>query len=123
AGFVGGAHTIGPRVKTLGSFGYRAGTSAPGRSRPPSHLLGEVRHLAESLDQPELGLERVDVALLRHEHLLEQLAATVVAEIATQRDAPVEARDRVVRQLQIELELLAGRLANVDLVVALKVGE
>jgi hypothetical protein len=53
----------------------------------------------------------------------EQLAGAVVAELDRRRDAGVETFDRVVLELQVELELLGDRLADAKREVALVVRE
>jgi hypothetical protein len=71
-----------------------------------SELLGEVVGLSQVLDQPELGLQPVGVLLLRHEDAGEEVLAGVVALVAAELDAVVEALDRAVLELEVGPELL-----------------
>ena len=58
-------------------------------------LLGEVVRVADLAIELELGLEPVGVLFLAFEDVLEQVAAAVVALVDAERDAAVEALDRV----------------------------
>ena len=68
--------------------------------------LGEVVGVAQLADQLELGFEPVGVRLLAEQDLLEQLATSVVAELDAASDATVETIDRLVFELEGELQLL-----------------
>src|SRR5690349_9998901 len=78
--------------------------------------------LTDGRDQVELGLEPIQMLLLAHEDVFDELAGAVVADLGAKRDALVEARDRIDLELTVELQLLRDGLADVDLVEALQVG-
>ena len=60
-------------------------------------LLRKVLGVAEALHEPDLRLEPIEVLLGRREQLLEQFRTTVVALLARQLDARVQARDAALR--------------------------
>ena len=84
-------------------------------------LLREVVLLADLANQLELLLDPIGVLFLGDEDALEQILRRVVMRGARRFDTLVEERDRRVLELQVALELLADRLADVQLVVALQV--
>jgi hypothetical protein len=61
------------------------------------------------------------VLLLRHQHVGQQLARAVVAELDAERDAPVEALDCLQLHRQVEAQLLDRLLAQGDRPEALEV--
>src|SRR5689334_14307197 len=87
----------------------------------PSKLLREIGRFAQALDERKLRLDPVDVSFLAREHAREHGLGRVVALVATQGDAVVEALYGGVLHLEIALQLLDGRLADVQAIEPLEV--
>src|SRR6266702_2263521 len=102
--------------------------SEAGAARPASvflvlHLLSEVVLRAHLVDERELRLEPVGVLLLFLEQILEELGGAVVAHLSAELDPAVEDRDRLHLDAEIERQLLGHRLADVDLLQSLQIGQ
>ena len=85
--------------------------------------LGHVVLLAELREQPDLGLQVVDVLFLVAEDRLEDVGAGHIAHAAHVLDAAPQAFDRLGLDRQIRLEHLADRLADAQREQALEVGQ
>ena len=64
-------------------------------------VLRQVLLETDAREGPELGFEQVHVLLLAVKHVLEQLAAVEVADLATVRDGPAKLIDGAVYTSQI----------------------
>lgn len=86
--------------------------AVPGSGRRTGHALGGVQLLAELVHQLQLGLQVVHMLLLVGEDLLEQRRRGGVLLLAAHHDAGLQARDHLVLDGEIALELLTQRLAD-----------
>ena len=73
-------------------------------------------------DEVELRFEPIDALFLLLKDRLEELAAAVVALVATHGDAGVQTLDRIVLDFEVEAVLLDRIFADLDGEVALHVG-
>src|SRR5262245_48145683 len=100
----------------------RSGSLTRSRSsRLAADLLRQVVLQPDLIDEGELRLEPVGVLLLAGQDVDHELEGAVVAERAHRLDAVVQELDGAALEVEVQVELLLYRLADVDLAESLEV--